>query len=314
MAEAEPMIVMCDKCGARLKLKPMQVQILSEVKCGKCGNRIPTSTAVPASLAPPASIAMPLSEATGEKKPAPPPIPAPAPKAAKPAPPPPPPAPPPAKAEDLRGEPPPVDVPAASLVVPAKPVAPVRAPTPHPAAPKERTQTIKSRTANFGPAPGVLAGADSDSPAMLKQKIAELEDEVNIFRQQIQALESQIAEQQQQGGRFQELLQRAADAEERCADMQEQLQKKDKDYHTLETTALTIQHERDEAYAMRESVLENIKDLLATYHSTEIEAARKRLGDLDVRIDRFVSLIRQRNAPAAPAPSNPIPEAAEHSA
>lgn len=298
MAEPEQMLVICDKCGARLKLKPMQVKILSEVKCGKCGNRIPTAKAVPASSAPP-SVAIPLSEVrkesgplADEKKSATPPpseparAPTPVPVAVRPD----------------SDEPPPIAVPTmASYEKPAG--APL---TPTSQQPKERTQTIKSRTANFGPAPGVMAGSGSESPAMLRQKIAELEDEVNVFRKQVLGLQDQIAKKAEESGRFQELIQRAADAEDRAAELQEMWYQKEKDVKKLEEKVRDAEHAREDALAERDVVLNDIKDILATYHSQELEAARKRLTDLDDRMDRFVSLMRQRNAPPPPPPSNPM--------
>ena len=282
MAEPEQMIVVCDKCGARLKLKPIQIKILNEVKCGKCGNRIPTANAVPMGAAQPGS-AEPISVVMSRPASAPP----------EPTPP--------------ADEPAPVMVPpVASAPAPVVPADPVRTPTPPP---PSRTQTIKSRTANFGPAP---MDPNSDSPPVLKRKIQELEDEVKVFRQQIFTLEDQIARQVQESARFQELLQRAADAEDRATELQELWYQKEKDSHALEERLRHTEDERDESLAVRESILNNIKDLLATYHSTEMEAARKRLTDLDDRMDRFVSLIRQRNAPPATPPPEPIAEARQH--
>lgn len=300
MADVEPMIVVCDKCGARLKLKPIQVKILNEVKCGKCGNRIPTANAVPASSAPP-SVAAPLSEVMGQKSETPPP-PEPESEPVAPA------APPPVGILEPPPEPkavtPPPSAPPPSAPVVA-PLAPVFTTSQTPQPPKERTQTIKSRTASFGPAP-VPGG---DSPAALKAKIADLESEVKIFRQQIIALEGQLAHGTEERTRFQELLQRTADAEDRAAEMQAVVNKKERECRAIEEKMERMAHERDEANAVRDTVLNNIKDLLATYHSTEYDAARKRLADLDDRIDRFVSLMRQRNNPAAPQPPEPIAEA-----
>lgn len=286
MAEPEQLIVICEKCGARLKLKPIQAKILNEVKCGKCGNRIPTSKAVPASAAPP-SVAAPLSEIMGKTA---------EPKSETPPPPPPPEPvePPPPEPAAAVAEPPPSVVP-----TPAVPAEPARAPTPPPTS---RTGLIKSRTANFGMAPGLpVTTSGEDSPARLKKRIHELEDEVNVFRQQIFTLEGQIAKQQEESGRFQELLQRAADAEERAAELKDMWYQKEKEYHALEAKAEQIAHERDDAYAARDVVINDIKDLLATYHAAEVEAARKRLTDLDDRMERFVTLIRQRNAPPPPS-------------
>lgn len=305
MAEPEQLVVICEKCGARLKLKPMQAKILPEVKCGKCGNRIPTSKAVPASQAP-ASVAVPLSEVRKES----------APVAAAPV-----------VVEEKSTTPPPSPARAPTpLPVSSSDSAPVAVPTmasyskpagaalsPAAPQPKERTQTIKSRTANFGPAPGVVSGSGSESPAMLKQKIAELEDEVNVFRKQVLGLQDQIAKKAEESGRFQELIQRAADAEDRAAELQEMWYQKEKDVKKLEERITALEHAREDALAERDVVLNDIKDILATYHSQEIEAARKRLADLDDRMDRFISLMRQRHIPAAPAPAGAI-EAAENAA
>ncbi len=289
MADDEMMVVMCDKCGARLKLKPGMQKILREVKCGKCGNRIPTSKAMPASAAPP-SIAMPKADLEAPAKPAP----APAPEKVVP--------------------PPPVSPKAAT---PPPPVAPVVAPKPATATtadePHSRTSTIKRRTANLGTPPGMnpvtglpyseTANMTPESVSQLRKRNRELEDEVNVFRNQILTLENQLAQGKEEGGRFQELLQRTADAEERATELQDLWYKKEKEFRDLEAKAVAIQHERDEAFAIRDSVLNNIKDVLATYHAAEVETAKKRLHDLDERIDRFVALMRQRNAPEAPEPT-----------
>lgn len=297
MADDGMMIVMCEKCGARLKLKPMQVQILKEVKCGKCGNRIPTSKAIPASAAPP-SVMMPKADLDESAKPA----------VAQPVIAPPAPAPAAAKAVT----PPPVESPKAAT--PPPPVAPVVAAKPASATTADelnaRTSTIKRRTANLGTPPGMnpvtglpyseTANMTPENVSQLRKRNRELEDEVNVFRNQILALENQIAQSKEEGSRFQELLQRTADAEERATELQDLWYKKEKEFRDLEAKVQAITHERDEAMAVRDSVVNNIKDLLATYHAGEVEAGRKRLHDLDDRIDRFVSLMHRRNEPEAP--------------
>lgn len=310
MAEPERMIVVCEKCGARLKLKPIQLKILKEVKCGKCGNRIPTSNAVSADAVPPAADEAPpapeeLSDSvSADVPPSEPPPPsvavAPTPVPAAPL-----------KSETITPRPSLEAAIAASpaLETPIAPAVPLRTPTPPPV--KERTQTLKTRTANFGPAP--LRPGD-ESPAALKAQNAELQAEINVFRQQIIGLEAQIARQQTQIERFQEpeMLQRIADAENMVTEQQEVIRQKDAAAQDLAARIERLEAERDEACAVRDSILNNIKDLLATYHSTEYDAARKRLQDLDERIDRFVTLIRQRDVPAAPEPPSPIREAREH--
>lgn len=305
MGKPERMIVVCEKCGARLKLKPIQLKILKEVKCGKCGNRIPTSNAVSADAAPPAvdDTPLPAPEEMTLSAPADEQLPEPAAATPVPAVP--------LKSETITPRPS-LDAAIAaspSLEAPVAPAVPFRAPTPPPV--KERTQTLKTRTANFGPSP--LRPGD-ESPAALKAQNAELQAEINVFRQQIIGLEAQIARQQTQIERFQEpeMLQRIADAENTITELQEVLRQKDASAQDLAARIERLGAERDEAHAVRDSILNNIKDLLATYHSTEYDAARKRLQDLDERIDRFVTLIRQRDVPAAPEPPSPIREAREH--
>jgi len=291
MAEAERMIVVCDKCDARLKLKPIQLKILKEVKCGKCGNRIPTASAVSANAAPPPAGPAPDTDADDAEQEAP---------ASSPSP---------LKSETINPsqgagqlEPPP-------FAVPAIPAVSSRLPTPVP--PWERTETPKGRTASFGTSPG---RPGDDSPAGLKAQIAEREAEINVFRQQILRLEAQIARQQSEIENLDEpeMLQRLADDAAQITELKETIKQKDKAYQELEAKLERAEQDRDEALAIRDSVLNNIKDLLSAYHSTEYEAARKRLQDLDDRIDRFVALVRRRDVPAAPPPPEPIPEAREH--
>lgn len=283
MADEEQLILPCDKCGARLKLKPMQAKMLRDVKCGKCGNRIPTSKAVPASQLP----AVPIVET------APPPAPEPEPEQI-PEPEPPPVA---VRAEIPVAMPDPVAPPAAEKPkIPRIPDIPFTPPTITSVSPE--TMSIKALTSHLP----TTESSGSESPAQLRKRIRDLENEVGIFRNQVLSLEATIARQKEESSRFQELLQRAADAEDRAAELQELWYQKEKEFRDFEAKAHQIEHERDEAYAIRESVMNNIKDLMATYHASEVEAARKRLAELDDRMDRFVALIRAREAPSAPTP------------
>lgn len=46
---ADDMVVLqCEKCGTRLKVRAVAIKVLKEVKCAKCGHKVPTKGAVPA--------------------------------------------------------------------------------------------------------------------------------------------------------------------------------------------------------------------------------------------------------------------------
>lgn len=286
MADEELLILPCEKCGARLKLKPMQAKMLRDVKCGKCGSRIPTSKAVPASQVPAAAVAEKSAPSAAEPASAPPPAPepvaVPAVAAAAPVTPP--------------VEPSPKAKTSGRMALPDIPFTPPVISTVSP-----ETMSIKSLTSSL-PTTESASLTGGESPAQLRKRIRDLEDEVGIFRNQVLGLEAQIARQKEEGSRFQELLQRAADAEDRAAELQDLWYQKEKDFREFEAKAHQIEHERDDAYAIRDSLINNIKDLMATYHASEVEAARKRLTELDDRMDRFVALIRVKNAPPQETP------------
>ena len=276
MAE-ELLILPCDKCGARLKVKPQMLKLARDAKCGKCGNRILLSKAVPASsFSPSATVMEPAPETV--------------PPVAMPPPPPPIPTAPPAVSED----PAPAPAPDPAPVAPEVPMA-----SPLDSLPKTTTSLPISRTPSH-PAPAATHDtALPDQPALLKRRIRELEEELAVFRSQVVQLENQTARQAGESARFQELLQRAADAEDRAAELQQLWYQKEKEMREVEEKLRAVGKERDNMIAERDAVLNNVKDLMATYHAAEIEAARKRLADLDERMDRFVTLMRSRNTATA---------------
>jgi predicted RNA-binding Zn-ribbon protein involved in translation (DUF1610 family) len=72
---ADDMVVLqCEKCGARLKVRAAAVKFVKDVKCVKCGNKVSTRAAAPATAAPEAPVA-PTPPAAVEPVPAAPPPP-----------------------------------------------------------------------------------------------------------------------------------------------------------------------------------------------------------------------------------------------
>lgn len=140
---ADDMVVLqCEKCGARLKVRAAAIKFVKDVKCVKCGNKVSTRSPAPAA----AAAASEVPAATT----------------------------PPAAAEPAPAAPPPPAMPEAASApsVPPPPVVPP--PPPPPAVPPELEQELARAKARVAELERVVAAREADL-AECRRRVAELE-------------------------------------------------------------------------------------------------------------------------------------------
>ncbi len=298
---ADDMVVLqCEACSARMKVRAVTTRIMKDVKCPKCGRKVSTKSVAPGgeppSASPPAETpAPPVPEAAPAPVVAPPasvPVAAPAPAPAPVAPTPP-------AAAEVPPPAAPVAPPVAPLAAPVEP-SPVVAPAPAPvmvdsaelkqarARNDELDRQVKELTARVAELVE-LSKKPVVSPA--EAELVEARKALAAQEQQIKDLTARVAElvelskkpvvspAEAELAQARKLL---AEQEQRLVQLQQMWYAKEKEARALASEAQRAQREH-------KFTQDQIETVLKAYHQAEIEAATERLNNLGTRLQAFLS-------------------------
>ena len=277
-------LLVCDKCGAKLRVRTGLIKVMKTVKCSRCGTAVPTTpkpgaapaAGDPAPASPPTPPPAPAS--TPEPAAAPAPIAAPAPVAA----PPPPPA----------AEPPaPPAPPAAPHPVAPTPHVPTRAHTPHAPAEAVPVPVVSAAHLAGGAATSGPPTTVADELRRARGRIQELELRVGSLLEQgammteartrIAKLESELAEATKPDAERLRLRREVEEQGERITELQQLWMSKEKE---AREAAERAERAEDAQRRLRASV----EDMLHTYHANEAAAAQQRLQELQTRVQALL--------------------------
>ena len=256
--ELEAVVVTCGKCNAKFRLKPGVTRFLKDVKCTKCGARIPLSGAKPAAAAADTPAEVPAAPAPAT------PAPAPAPAAATPA----------------------TTISTPVATAPATSSAPDEV-----TALKQSIADLEARLAVSGRASAELE-ASQERVVELTRQLAAVQEEARANADKIAQLEQQIAQARSPSAELEEMQTRLTESEERVSELQQLWYQKEKESREAFDQTDEARKQRDAAVLERDRLVAGLRDMLSVYHSNEAEISRKRLADLEDRIGRFLALTR----------------------
>jgi DNA-directed RNA polymerase subunit RPC12/RpoP len=223
----EFVVLVCGKCGTKLKIKSGVARSLKEITCVKCGTKVPTKQESPVK-----TDSVPIPVSTSRERP---------------------------------------NAPAAEGSAPIASPPPAAAPSDINDLPKARgrIKELEERVT------GLLAQAAQLGIA--KQRIAELE---------VKASASTV---NADTARMQHELHEQS---ERISELQQLWMQKEKETREAHDRAEKANRDRLDAVAERERTLSAIREVLTSYHVSEIEGAKKRMTELDQRIQQFLAVAR----------------------
>ena len=300
---ADDMVVLqCEACSARMKVRAVTTRIMKDVKCPKCGRKVSTKSVVaggePAPASPPAETPEPPAPEAApvpvEAPPASAPVAAPAPAPAQ-APVPSPEAPPPPAAP----VPPPAPPPAAAVEAPSVSI-PVAAPAPAPvAADTEELKQARARNDELDRQVKELTARVAELVELSKKPVVSpAEAELVQARKALAAQEQQIKELTARVAELVELSKKPvvspaeaelAQARKLLAEQEQRLVQLQQMWYAKEKEARALASEAQRAQREHKFTQDQIEAVLKAYHQAEIEAATERLNNLGTRLQAFLS-------------------------
>ena len=247
----EMVVLQCESCSTRLKVRAVTARIMKDVKCPKCGKKVSTKSVAPTGETIPAPLAATPAPVVS----------APAPAAPSPVP----------SAEAKPVEP----APTAPEAAPAPVVEPVAAPVPEPAP--------ESAPA---PAPAVVTPpaepAESAELKLCRARITDLEQQITTLTNQAAELNAQLAKSATADTELAMMRRQVSDQETRLAQIQQLWYAKEKEARAANAEVLRMQKERKHAIDQLEAVLK-------AYHEAEIVAATDRINNLNERLQKYLA-------------------------
>ena len=248
----EMVVLQCESCSTRLKVRAVTARIMKEVKCPKCGKKVSTKSLATVGETIPA----PLATDTAPAVPTPAPAPAPS-------------------VEDKPAEPAPAAVPA--------PVAPETAPAPEAGAAPVPAPATEPEPA---PAPVVVAPpaepVESAELKLCRARITDLEQQITALTAKTEEMAAQLAKTATSETELALMRRQVSDQETRLAQIQQLWYAKEKEARAANAEVLRMQKERKYA-------IEQLEGVLKAYHEAEIVAATDRINNLNERLQKYLS-------------------------